>query len=118
MGAPLQAAGLLLGDSTVKLGMAVVALGLLAASPAQAETRIFLVDSSDGYGIDRCLASGEPCGAAAASALCRSREYATAVDFGRIDPSEITGGVPAGTPVQTCKGNGSCPDVVAITCSR
>ena len=72
---------------------------------------------SDGYGIDRCLASGEPCGAAAASALCRAREYAKAVDFGRIDPAEITGGVPAGTQVSACKGR-SCPDMVAITCSR
>ena len=102
----------------MKLGIVLVALsGLLAASPARAETRIFLVDSSDGYGVDRCLASGEPCGAAAASALCRAREYAKAVDFGRIDQAEITGGVPAGTQVSACKGR-SCPDMVAITCSR
>jgi hypothetical protein len=106
------------GNSIVKLGIVLVALaGLLAASPARAETHIFLVDSSDGYGVDRCLASGEPCGAAAASALCRAREYAKAVDFGRIDQAEITGGVPAGTQVSACKGR-SCPDMVAITCSR
>lgn len=106
------------GNSIVKLGIALVALaGLLAAPSARAETHIFLVDSSDGYGIDRCLASGEPCGAAAASALCQAREYAKAVDFGRIDPAEITGGVPAGTQLTTCKGR-SCPDIVAITCSR
>jgi hypothetical protein len=102
----------------VKLGIVLVALaGLLAAPSARAETHIFLVDSSDGYGVDRCLASGEPCGAAAASALCRAREYARAVDFGRIDPTEITGGVPAGTQVSACKGR-TCPDMVAITCSR
>jgi hypothetical protein len=102
----------------VKLAIALVALaGLLAASSARAETHIFLVDSSDGYGIDRCLASGEPCGAAAAAALCQAREYAKAVDFGRIDPAEITGGVPAGIQVKACKGR-SCPDIVAITCSR
>src|SRR5271169_3013235 len=108
------------GNSIVKLGIALVALaGLLAAPSAQAETHIFLVDSSDGYGIDRCLASGEPCGAAAAAALCQAREYAKAIDYGRIDPAEITGGVPAGSQVQVsvCKGR-SCPDIVAITCSR
>ena len=45
----------------MKFGIAFFALvGLLAASPAGAETHIFLVDSSDGYGIDHCLASGEP----------------------------------------------------------
>ncbi len=102
----------------MKLGIALVLLaGLLAAASARAETRIFLVDSSDGYGIDRCLASGEPCGAPAASALCQAREYVKAVDFGRIDPAEITGGVPAGTQLTACKGR-SCPDIVAITCSR
>jgi hypothetical protein len=102
----------------LKLGIAFVALaGFLAASPARAETHIFIVDSSDGYGIDRCLASGEPCGAAAAAALCQAREYAKAIDFGRIDPAEITGGVPAGSQVSACKGR-SCPDIVAITCSR
>jgi hypothetical protein len=102
----------------VKLAIALVALaGFLAASSAQAETHIFLVDSSDGYGIDRCVASGEPCGAAAAAALCQAREYAKAVDFGRIDQTEITGGVPAGMQASACKGR-SCPDIVAITCSR
>ena len=102
----------------MKLRIALVGLaGILATSSVRAETHIFLVDSSDGYGIDRCLASGELCGAAAATALCRAREYATAVDFGRIDPTEITGGVPTGMQVNTCKG-ASCPDLVAITCSR
>jgi hypothetical protein len=119
MGAPFSPWGRLAGgNSIVKFGIAFFALvGLLAASPARAETHIFLVDSSDGYGIDRCLASGEPCGAAAASALCQAREYTKAVDFGRIDPAEITGGVPAGSQASACKGR-SCPDMVAITCSR
>jgi hypothetical protein len=90
---------------------------LLYAWPASAETRTFLVDGSDGYGIDRCLARGEQCGAAAAGALCRARDYARAIDFGRIDPSEITGGVPAGLRVNACDG-AACPTVVAITCSR
>ena len=95
----------------------VMLASVVAASTVRAETHIFLVDSSDGYGVDHCLATGEPCGAAAASALCRAREYAKAVDYGRIDPTEITGGIPAGSPLSACKGS-SCPDIVAITCSR
>jgi hypothetical protein len=101
-----------------KLTFAALALaGLFIALPARAETHIFLVDGGDGYGIDRCLATGERCGEAAASALCRARDYAKAVDYGRIDPAEITGGVPAGARIPSCEGR-SCPTVVAITCSR
>ena len=45
---------------------------------AQAEKRIFIIaNDADGYGIDRCLASGAPCGAAAAAAYCRSRDFAS-----------------------------------------
>jgi hypothetical protein len=90
---------------------------LCFAQSAVAETHIFLVDSSDGYGIDRCIAAGEACGEAAASAICRTREYVKAVDFGRIDAEEITGGVPSGAQVKACQGR-SCPEVVAVTCSR
>jgi hypothetical protein len=107
-----------LGGSFVKWRVALVVLvGTWAAATARAETRIFLVDSSDGYGIDRCLAAGEPCGAAAAAALCQAREYAKAIDFGRINPAEVTGGVPAGSEIKACRGR-ACSDMVAITCSR
>ena len=90
---------------------------LALSAPAQAETQIFVVSGSDGYGIDRCLASGESCGQAAAAALCRARQYAQAVTFGRIDPSEITGGKAASANLARCEGSG-CPETVAITCSR
>jgi hypothetical protein len=89
----------------------------LFAGAAAAETRIFLVDGSDGYGIDRCLASGERCGEAAASALCRARDFAQAIEFGRADSNGITGALPAGAAADRCQGFG-CPDTVAITCSR
>ena len=93
-------------------------IALLACSaPALAETQIFVVSGSDGYGIDRCLASGESCGQAAAAALCRARQYAQVVTFGRIDPSEITGGQASGAKMARCEGS-SCPETVAITCSR
>jgi hypothetical protein len=84
---------------------------------AQAETRTFILDSSDGYGIDRCLAAGEACGKPMAAALCKANNFQTVVDFGRIDPTEITGAVPTGLSPQPCQG-ASCPEKVAITCTR
>ncbi|HVR92750.1 MAG TPA: hypothetical protein VHI75_02805 [Casimicrobiaceae bacterium] len=101
----------------MSLRSVLAAVFVLCALPASADTRTFLVDGSDDYGIDRCLASGEQCGTAAASALCRARDYAKAVDFGRIDRAEITGGLPGGIQVKACDGQ-TCPLVVAITCSR
>jgi hypothetical protein len=93
---------------------AVVAAGVAFAGPVQAETRIFVIGNDDGYGIDRCLAAGERCGEAAATALCKARQYAEAVQFGRIDPAEITGG---GARVARCEGS-ACAETIAITCSR
>jgi hypothetical protein len=82
---------------------------------AQAEKRIFIVaNNADGYGIDRCLATGDACGAAAAAAYCRSREYSKAASYRRLDRDEITGAVPAGG---ACKG-GACDEFVAIECAR
>ena len=55
---------------------------LLGASAAQAEKRIFIVaNNADGYGVDRCLASGDRCGKAAATAYCKSREFAQATSY-------------------------------------
>ena len=82
---------------------------------AQAEKRIFIVaNNADGYGIDRCLATGAACGAAAAAAYCRSRDYNQAASYRRLDRDEITGMAPAGG---ACKG-ASCNEFVAIECSR
>jgi len=83
---------------------------------AQAERRVFIVaNNADGYGIDRCLASGAPCGAAAAAAYCRSRDFAQAGTYRRVDRDEITGAVPANAGA--CKA-GTCNEFVAIECSR
>jgi hypothetical protein len=82
---------------------------------AQAEKRTFIVaNNADGYGIDRCLATGDACGTAAATAYCRSRDYNQAASFRRLDRDEITGAVPAGGG---CKG-ATCNEFVAIECSR
>jgi hypothetical protein len=83
---------------------------------AQAEKRIFIIaNNADGYGIDRCLASGATCGAAAAAAYCRSRKFRQAASFRKVDREEITGAVPASDT--TCRG-GRCDQFVAIECSR
>ena len=89
---------------------------LLGTSVAQAEKRIFIVaNNADGYGVDRCLAAGAKCGAAAAAAYCKSREFAQATSYRQVDKDEITGAIP--TNSSACKG-GSCEQFVAIECSR
>ena len=78
---------------------------------AQAEKRIFIVPNHpDDYGVDRCLASGASCGAAVATAYCRSREFAWAASFRKVDREEVTGVMPTGL-VKT-------DEFVAIECSR
>jgi len=87
------------------------------SAPAGAETHIFVLKGDDGYGIHDCLASGEQCGEAAASAICRARDYVQAVSFGRVDTEEITGAVPEGKRSARCEGR-ACPQTVAVTCAR
>jgi len=92
---------------------AVLCLGLI--SPAQAERRTFIIaNDADGYGIDRCLASGAKCGAAAANTYCKGHEFAEAMSFSKVGRDDITGAIPAGSG---CKGN-TCDNLVAIVCSR
>ena len=83
---------------------------------AHAEKRIFIIaNNSDGYGVDRCLASGASCGVAVATAYCKSREFSQAASFRRVDRDEITGAVPSSGAA--CRG-GSCNEFVAIECTR
>ena len=90
---------------------------VLAASPVLADSRVFIIaNQSDGYGVDKCLAGGETCGASAARAYCQSREFAQATSFRRVDPDEVTGAVPKSASA-TCNG-GNCGEYVAITCQR
>ena len=94
-----------------------VAAVLLGAAAAQAEKRIFIIaNNADGYGVDRCLASGAPCGATVANSYCHSREFAQALSFRKVDRDDITGAIPTSGP-GACKG-GSCNNFVAIECSR
>ncbi|CAN0357969.1 unnamed protein product [Phaeothamnion confervicola] len=99
------------------LAIASLAL-LLGMSAAQAEKRIFIIaNNADGYGVDRCLASGAACGAAAAASLCKARQFTQAVSYRKVDRDEITGAVPTNGG-QTCRGGACEEEFVAIECTR
>ncbi len=99
------------------IALLLAAASILAASSAFADSRVFIIaNQPDGYGIDRCLAGGEKCGAPAALSYCKSREFAQATAFRRVDPDEITGSVPK--PAAGGCAHGGCDEFVAITCQR
>ena len=86
---------------------------LLMASPAFADSRVFILASQpDGYGIDECLASGASCGATAARMYCESRQFTQASAYHRLAPEDVTGAIPASTTVRPGD------NYIAITCQR
>jgi uncharacterized DUF497 family protein len=88
-------------------------MGLLSVPPTQAENRLFVIaNNADGYGVDRCLATGASCGTALASAYCRAQDFARAVSFRKMERTELA--MLASAPA--CRG--SCDDFVAIECGR
>lgn len=94
--------------------VALLCFGL--SNSAQAERRMFVIaNDADGYGIDRCLAAGEKCGAAAANAYCKTHAFAQAATFHSIERNDVTGAIPT-DDAGGCEGN-RC-DVVAIVCTR
>jgi len=97
------------------VGLATLFCVALAASAQAADRHMFIIaNDSDGYGVDRCLATGDKCGAAAANAYCKSQEYAQASSYRKVDREEITGAIPSGGG---CPG-GNCNNIVAIVCTR
>src|SRR5437667_9038488 len=100
------------GSSMRYVSAAVVfAAALFVNVAAQAEKRTFIIaNNPDGYGVDRCLATGASCGVAVATAYCRSREFAQAASFRKVDRDEMTGTIPSGF--------GRDEEFVAIECSR
>src|ERR1700674_296125 len=89
---------------------------VVAASVASADSRVFIIaNQADCYGVDQCLARGDKCGAHAALSYCRSRNFAQASSYRRVDPDEITGSVPKAA--EGCNHAG-CGEYVAITCQR
>lgn len=90
---------------------------LFSAAAAQAEKRIFIIaNNGDGYGVDLCLASGAPCGEAAANSYCRTHEFGHVLSYRKVDRDDITGAIPASAP-GSCHGT-HCDEFVAIECSR
>ena len=95
------------------LSLAAVICG---GTAAHAEKRLFIIaNNADGYGVDRCLASGSACGKPVANSYCRSRDYAQASSFRKVDRDEITGAIPTGG--SACPAAG-CDNFVAIECTR
>jgi len=93
------------------------ALLLATGAVAHAEKRIFIVaNNGDGYGVDRCLASGAACGEAAANSYCRRHEYGEALSYRKVDRDDIAGAIPT-SGAGSCR-VGHCDDFVAIVCTR
>ena len=87
-----------------------LAFAMAANLSAHAEHRIFIVaNNPDGYGVDRCLATGASCGVAVAAAYCRSRDFSTAASFRKVDRREAEAS-------NACVG--VCEALVAIECAR
>ena len=90
--------------------IAIVMIG--TAVSARAENRTFVIaNNADGYGVDRCLATGESCGAAVATAYCQSQDFAQARSFRKVTREEITIGI-----AEAC--GSACEDFIAIECTR
>lgn len=96
---------------TILVSLAAI-LWLSLATSAQAEQRMFIVaNDADGYGVDRCLASG----AAAANAYWKTQDFAEAATYHKADRNDITGAAPS-SAAGACRDN-RC-EVVAILCTR
>jgi hypothetical protein len=95
---------------------ALSAAALFGAGAASAEKRIFVIaNNPDGYGVDRCLNSGDACGKPVANAYCHSHEFSQAMSFEKVDRDDITGAIPSTGP-DGCRG-AAC-NYVAIECTR
>ena len=93
--------------------LAALVLAAAFSSAAQAEKRTFIIaNNSDGYGVDRCLATGATCGVVVATAYCKARDFAQAASFRKVDHDEITGAVPS------TNGSSARDEFVAIECLR
>ena len=96
-----------------RLLAALVLAATAFSTAAHAEKRTFIIaNNSDGYGVDRCLATGARCGVAVATAYCKARDFAQAASFRKIDHDEITGAVPS------TNGSAGRDEFVAIECLR
>ncbi|HEY7301473.1 MAG TPA: hypothetical protein VH684_26585 [Xanthobacteraceae bacterium] len=98
------------------LAVLTLAFAIDAHLAARAENRTFIIaNNPDGYGIDRCLATGARCGVAVASAYCRSRDFSSAASFRKVDRGDVTAADVAAS--DACP-HGACDALVAIECTR
>ena len=86
-----------------------------AAAKAEQQQMFIISSNADGYGVDRCLETGDKCGAAAAAAYCKSRQFLHAASYRKVDREDITGSVPS--QAGACHGI-KCDEMVAIVCTR
>src|SRR3982074_3560484 len=87
--------------------------GTVFSTAAQAEKRVFIIsNNSDGYGVDRCLATGATCGMMLATAHCQSHYHPPVASFRKIEREETSGTVP------TTTGTRARDEFVAIECLR
>lgn len=100
---------------TLLVGLAAI-FCLCLVNSAQAERRMFIIAADTGYGIDSCLASGEKCGAAAATAYCKAQQFVQATAYRKVDRDDITGAIPTSSG-SACHG-AKCDSYVAIFCTR
>jgi hypothetical protein len=69
-------------------------LSILSPQPAaagSAESSLFIVAASDGYGVEDCLGGEGGCGQVVADAWCEAHGHGAAVAFGRTD--DVTGAI-------------------------
>jgi hypothetical protein len=94
------------------LGLVYVLLSTVAA----ADSRTFVIANwPDGYGIDKCLASGARCGQTIANSYCSAHGYAQAASFRTAEAAEVTGAVPT---VVESSWRARPQAFVAIECTR
>jgi hypothetical protein len=66
------------------------------ASSSAGELRIFIVDASEGYGVQDCLGGEGDCGRVVADAWCEAHGHGAALAFGKTD--DVTGAIKASMP--------------------
>jgi hypothetical protein len=91
-------------------------LYVLLSTVAAADTRTFVIANwPDGYGIDKCLATGARCGQTIANSYCDAQGYVQAASFRKAEATEVTGAVPT---VTESSWRARPEAFVAIECTR
>jgi hypothetical protein len=77
-----------------------LALGEAQSAPGPAAAgHLFIIASSDGYGVEDCLAEAGECGRVVADAWCEAHGHGAAISFGPAN--DVTDTIPAGVGART-----------------